>query len=433
VRGLELYKKAIALIIICLIALNIANVWPVKAQSQSGITINADGSISPPTAPMKQNGNIYTLISDVEKGVTPAGPGIATFLDVKRDNIILNGNGHTVIVGAGAGVPCAAITVDHASNVTVENFSISCLQGKYYEELDFGIDIESASKVTVINNTITDTQSIETLNGGLTAGIYVGGGDSNVIAGNNLADNQAGIILFKTTNNLIAQNSITGGGCALSLIGSSNNTIYHNNFINNKGGEAVDSGSVNVWDDGYPSGGNYWSDYQTRYPGAKQIDSSGIGNTPYVIDSNNTDRYPLMQPFNSAFYALQTAPPKISVQSPLNQTYNDSSVSLTFSVNVLSPVKTVNWTGYSLDGEANVTVTGSGALTNVTIANVENGVHNVTVYANDTYGNMGASKPVTFTVAKPEPFPTALVATASGASAAAACLGLLLYFKKRKR
>ncbi|HEX9261603.1 MAG TPA: hypothetical protein VF893_03660, partial [Candidatus Bathyarchaeia archaeon] len=52
--------------------------------------------------------------------------------------------------------------------------------------------------------------------------------------------------------------------------------------------------STNVWDDGYPSGGNYWSDYQNRYADAKETDSSGIWNTPYVIDDKNQDRYPLV-------------------------------------------------------------------------------------------------------------------------------------------
>ena len=37
------------------------------------------------------------------------------------------------------------------------------------------------------------------------------------------------------------------------------------------------------WDDGYPSGGNYWSDYASRYPNATEIGSSGIGDTEYLI------------------------------------------------------------------------------------------------------------------------------------------------------
>jgi hypothetical protein len=56
-----------------------------------------------------------------------------------------------------------------------------------------------------------------------------------------------------------------------------------------------------VWDDGYPSGGNYWSDYAgiDVFSGPYQNITSydGIGDTPYIIDANNTDRYPLMNPW----------------------------------------------------------------------------------------------------------------------------------------
>jgi hypothetical protein len=58
--------------------------------------------------------------------------------------------------------------------------------------------------------------------------------------------------------------------------------------------QAIVSSSNNTWDNGYPSGGNYWSDYLTRYRNASEIDSSGIGNTYYVIDANNIDHYPFM-------------------------------------------------------------------------------------------------------------------------------------------
>ena len=116
-----------------------------------------------------------------------------------------------------------------------------------------------------------------------------------------------------------------------------------------------------------------------------------------------------------------TVPPVIDVVSPGSQSYNESSVSLVFSVN-----KPVNWTGYSLDGQDNVTITG-----NTTIAGLSNGLHNVTVYAEDSRSNMGASETVSFSVELP--FPTTLVATAFAASAAVIGIGLLVYLKKRKR
>jgi hypothetical protein len=113
---------------------------------------------------------------------------------------------------------------------------------------------------------------------------------------------------------------------------------------------------------------------------------------------------------------------KLSLLSPLDQKYNDSSVPLVFTVN-----NAVNWTGYSLDGKQNLTITG-----NSTITGLSNGLHNITLYAN-TFRNMGTSQTLNFTVAKPKPFPTTLVTAVSGAVAVVVVsAGLLIYFKKRK-
>jgi len=143
----------------------------------------------------------------------------------------------------------------------------------------------------------------------------------------------------------------------------------------------------------------------------------------YVIDGDqNLEQYTPIGWTPDQSYLLETTPPKISVLSPLNQTYKESSVFLVFSVD-----RAVNWTGYSLDGQQNITITG-----NTTITKVTDGLHNITVYANDTFGNVGASQIVTFTVDLVT-FPTATVAAVSGASAVVVVgAGLLVYFKKRK-
>ena len=82
--------------------------------------------------------------------------------------------------------------------------------------------------------------------------------------------------------------------------------------------------------------------------------------------------------------------------------------------------------GYSLDGQETATVTG-----NTTLTGLSWGLHNVTVYAKDLFENTGNSDTIWFSIA--EPFPTTLVAVASGASIAIIGIGLLIYFKKRKR
>jgi len=115
--------------------------------------------------------------------------------------------------------------------------------------------------------------------------------------------------------------------------------------------------------------------------------------------------------------------PVVSVFSPENKTYNETNVPLMFTVD--KPVSSME---YSLDGQDNVTIAG-----NTTLTDLPNGLHNLTLYAKYTEGTIGASETVSFTVDRQEPFPTALVAVASGASAIAIAAGLLIYFKKLKK
>jgi len=72
-----------------------------------------------------------------------------------------------------------------------------------------------------------------------------------------------------------------------------NNIIYHNNFVDNTQ-NAYDEGN-NVWDDG--KYGNYWSDYQERYPDAKsRILKPWMWDTPYEIEGgDNKDNCPLIK------------------------------------------------------------------------------------------------------------------------------------------
>ena len=73
---------------------------------------------------------------------------------------------------------------------------------------------------------------------------------------------------------------------------------FENNYIHVEGGDYASI--ANVWDNGYPSGGNYWDVYEggDYYKGFDQNEtgSDGIGDTPYQITTTNVDRYPLMQP-----------------------------------------------------------------------------------------------------------------------------------------
>jgi len=126
-------------------------------------------------------------------------------------------------------------------------------------------------------------------------GISLSSSSSNIIFGNIIADNlNFGIWLSGSSSCSISENNVENTFASMVFIDSSSNSIYHNNFENNIM-QVYSYASTNVWDDGYPSGGNYWSDYTIRYPDAQELDDSGIWDTPYVIDENNQDNYPLME------------------------------------------------------------------------------------------------------------------------------------------
>jgi len=125
---------------------------------------------------------------------------------------------------------------------------------------------------------------------------------NNSVFGNNIknSDLYAIDVRYSSDNNLIYGNNAINNFKPIRLSNSSNNIIYHNNFINYTKGPAVYA-LTNTWDNGYPSGGNYWSDYtgvdEKSGPNQDQPGGDGIGDTPYILYENNQDRYPLMKPW----------------------------------------------------------------------------------------------------------------------------------------
>ena len=116
-----------------------------------------------------------------------------------------------------------------------------------------------------------------------------------------------------------------------------------------------------------------------------------------------------------------TIEPVISFISPITMMYNESSIPLTFAVD-----KSVSWVTYSLDGQANVSISG-----NATLGNLSNGIHNITIYAKYSEGAVGTSEPVSFTVAKQaDSYPIVAIAGIS-VGLVAAGIGAIYYRRKR--
>ena len=143
------------------------------------------------------------------------------------------------------------------------------------------------------------------------AGLSLTGISNVTIENMNIEGFEYGIWLNYSSSNIIFGNNITNNGDGIVLSSSSSNVIYHCNFTDN-GQQVFSLSSMNAWDNGYPSGGNYWSDYVgvdlCSGPQQNEPGSDGIGDAPYVIDANNTDNYPLMNPYSSNSLCVVIAP-----------------------------------------------------------------------------------------------------------------------------
>jgi len=125
-------------------------------------------------------------------------------------------------------------------------------------------------------------------------------------------------------------------------------------------------------------------------------------------------------------YIPDLNPPSISIISPENKTYPSGDVQLTFTVN-----ETTSWIGYSLDGSLTNQTT---VIGNATISGLTVGSHNITVYANDTAGNLGSSETAFFSIeASQDPVPLLILAVALPVIIIVGATGILLYKRHNHR
>ncbi|MEM0313487.1 MAG: NosD domain-containing protein [Candidatus Bathyarchaeia archaeon] len=312
---------------------------PINQQPSSSpntIYIWPDGHVEPSNAPLVKTGeNYYMLTSDTSLPII-----------VLKDNIIIDGTNNSV---KGSGIQGSrGLDLTGRRGVIITNLKV--------HGFERGVHIASASNITILGNELTDnycgiwvelsslcsitsnkivknegygvwlknstgniiSKNIITSHGNYT--VYMGyssgnriqynnftknricmflySSSNNTISGNVMDDNYQAIHLLYSVGNAIFLNEIKGNQIGVSFSSSSNNTIYHNNFIYNSIHAEVEN-STNIWDDDFPSGGNYWSDYTDKYPDAEKMVGPELWDTPYTIDENNIDRYPRTNPVKS--------------------------------------------------------------------------------------------------------------------------------------
>jgi parallel beta-helix repeat protein len=172
----------------------------------------------------------------------------------------------------------------NCNRIRVENLTLS--------NTTVGAQLWNTNSTTITGSNIT----------GNVEGVFLRSSSNNTVSGNHITDNEIGSRFYFSSSNTVSGNNITDNAYGVYLYASSNNTIYHNNFINNTYQAQTNNFPDNIWDNDYPSGGNYWSDYadedEKNGPGQDLLGSDGIWDHPYEIDANNNDNYPLVEPWS---------------------------------------------------------------------------------------------------------------------------------------
>jgi parallel beta-helix repeat protein len=256
--------------------------------------------------PVKTNSSTITVPDNyptIQEAISHANEGDTIFVrnGTYYENVVVDKNGlmlvgesrDTTLIDGNTTGYCVRIESD---SVVFRDFTVR--NGHFV-----GIRVhENVSDVLIKDNIVLDSDW----------GIYLGL-CSNVTVEDNLVKRCSdGLFLESSSYNLLVRNTIVENHNGITLKpalyipefppppSSNFNAIYHNNFIDNDF-QAFDYGLGNTWDDGYPSGGNYWSDHNPpdlySGPFQNQTGSDGIGDLPYIIDENNRDGYPLIYPY----------------------------------------------------------------------------------------------------------------------------------------
>ena len=234
------------------------------------IRIQPDGRIHPSNVPIQRIGNLYTFTDD-----------ICGTIVVDRDDIVIEGAGH-ILQGTFNGTRTDSFVVGKGPDQELSNGTLWTIG------IDFGVG-NKPSNLTVRNLNIKNFY----------IGMFVWT-SNNTITGISVTDNIVGVLLSGDYNNItknyISRNDQgfffgvnTPGEQPLKIVLAGNSIVDNGVQFSGCYCEGYNKEElVHTWDDG--NKGNYWSDYN-----GTDSNGDGIGDTPYVIDVLNQDRYPLMQ------------------------------------------------------------------------------------------------------------------------------------------
>jgi parallel beta-helix repeat protein len=257
------------------------------------------------------NGRPVYYWKNQTSGIIPSDAGeiiLANCTNVRIENQVIDNS-------------TVGIELGFSSNIEIHNNNISsCWYGAYLyysdnntissnimsRNHDYGINLLKSSENDLTYNNLINNDY----------GIYTFESNNNSIVNNYVSENYYdGISLVYSNGSNIKMNNVTyNNRYGIRLHGSVNeshgyNRVYYNNIINNKVQAYDSTNHGDQWDNGYPSGGNFWSDYNGmdfyNGPNQDQPGNDGIGDTNYTIDSNSIDNYPLMQPIGNCTFLYE--------------------------------------------------------------------------------------------------------------------------------
>jgi hypothetical protein len=244
-------RATLLLLILCIALVSFPNVGIVEAEEET-IYIRADGTVEG-TDKIQRDGNVYTFTANIFGEIK-----------VQRGNCVIDGVGY-LLQGTwtgfdpnhyvySKGIDLSNNRMSEPSRPTISNVTIKNLR---IENFLRGIEGVNSNNNTIINCYISD------------CGRGINQPSNFLIANNTI---RSGIFIdYTNADNIITQNNMMPEGVyeeypAASLVGvflAEQPTVYM----------------------------NYWSDYN-----GTDSDGDGIGDTPYVINDENQDNYPLMEP-----------------------------------------------------------------------------------------------------------------------------------------
>ena len=185
----------------------------------------------------------------------------------------------------------------NAGEVILVNCTNMNIRNQNFHHSTVGFEVVFSNNI-MVNNTNASSNFM--------GGLIMETSNSTLFDNSMYNNNGVGLyLLFNSQDNIIRNNIFANNERGVMIIGATNNWFYHNSFTNNIN-QAIDE-EINHWDKGYPSGGNYWSDYtgtDVKYGSSQNLlGSDGIGDIPYsnvsgqgITSGSNKDNYPLMTP-----------------------------------------------------------------------------------------------------------------------------------------